>query len=207
MIKRKLVVDNIIQRVEQTYLDKLIAEGVMFEKSVVQVQNAALEFTIIVVGGVGDAGARFFADHFVTAQFTGQPSIFRSGCSYRVISASSYHVGFNDDYNASSNDVSFDLTSPGIVQLSEAPAEEALDYERLLKDLLAGVSNGQSSQKLILRHVLERALNAIRCAAIVSTSNRGIIGYLDQAVRLLERHDYLGVVIEDTLEKQASNAG
>ena len=55
--QRKVVVDHIIQRVDQAYLDKLTAEVVHFEKQVVQTKNAALEFTVVVVDGKGDDGA------------------------------------------------------------------------------------------------------------------------------------------------------
>lgn len=212
--QRKVVVDRIIQRVDQAYLDKLTAEGVHFEKQVVQTKNAALEFTVVVVDGKGDDGARFFADHFVTAQFPSHPNVFRPGCSYRVIKAWSHTVGFNDEYFVTPDDVCFDLVSPGVVQLSEAPIEPTPDYERLLKDLLAGVSVDSSKSKLKLYHVLERALNTIRLAitldkncSIVSPSNRSIVEYLDRIVRTLETRDYIGVSVEDALEKQASNAG
>lgn len=212
--QRRIVVDRIIQRVDQAYLDKLAAEGVHFEKQVVQVRNAALEFTVVVAEGRGDEGIRFFADHFVTAQFPGQPSVFRTDCSYRVIKASPHVVGFNDEYFVSPDDICFDLASPGVVQLSEAPLVEVVDYERLLKDLLAGVSVDKSNSKLSLYHMLERALNTIRFVIardkkgeIISSSNRSVVEYLDLVVRMLETRDYIGVSVEDMLEKQASNAG
>ena len=212
--QRRTVVDQIIQRVDQAYLDKLIAEGVHFEKQVVQVRNATLEFTVVVAEGRDDEGARFFADHFVTAQFPGHPNVFRPGCSYRVIKAWSHSVGFNDEYIVTPDVVCFDLVSPGVVQLSEAPIEPALDYERLLKDLLAGVSIDSSKSKLKLHRVMERALNTIRLVitldnncSIVSPSNHSIVEYLDRVVRMLETRDYIGVSVEDMLEKQASNAG
>jgi hypothetical protein len=131
-----------------------------------------------------------------------------------VIKASPHVVGFNDEYFVSPDDICFDLASPGVVQLSEAPLVEVVDYERLLKDLLAGVSVDKSNSKLSLYHMLERALNTIRFVIardkkgeIISSSNRSVVEYLDLVVRMLETRDYIGVSVEDMLEKQASNAG
>lgn len=196
MMMRKAVANNIIQRVDQSYIDKLTAEGLEYSRQTLTASNAILEFTEV----NNDHGRRFFQDHFVTVQIDpNSHGILIPDLSYRIVSADSSSIELVDDIHLSASDCYFDLVSPGVVQLSESPVVSKLEYEKLLKDLIKG---GPSSTNNKLLHVISRTLGFLRAASSQRVSvPSDLLSDLHQFELTLESRPYIEVSVEANLER------